>query len=460
MRIQLQFLRDRNMKAIIIGHVPPARTDSKRSWDETCWQKYALWMHQYRDVVTGSMYGHMNTDHFMLQDSEDIDKDVSRGYEMVKSKKRSVITSEEDQPVDAKVSTNYLVGLRDLWSKLPQPPSKKELKKLEASKYGEDDNDDFNAEKKGKGKKKKGDKDKKKHPHNPRDYLEEIGGFFAERFSVSLAAPSVVPNYFPTIRVYEYNITGLDAWALQPHEWSEETSSPQVSVEDQDELEGSEHSALDDEVEASRKKKKKKEKKRRFTVPHPPSSAAPPGPAYSPQSLSMLRFTQYFANLTKINNDFDVERRNQGAEGLGGSEFEQQKWKEGKHHGQKPHDKDHEAHPKKFKYEVLYDTRDDEVYNMTDLTTRSYLDLAQRIGNFKGSKKSSSLSVDGEESEEDIDESENLNAMKKDKKGKKHGKKGKKKHGKNKKRNEAWYAFAKRAFVATMDDDEIESVFG
>ena len=66
LRIQLQILRDRGMKAILIGHVPPARVDSKESWDETCWQKYALFGRQFRDVIVGSLYGHMNIDHFML----------------------------------------------------------------------------------------------------------------------------------------------------------------------------------------------------------------------------------------------------------------------------------------------------------------------------------------------------------------------------------------------------------
>jgi hypothetical protein len=32
---QLNFMRERNMKAILIGHVPPAWTSQKKSWDET-----------------------------------------------------------------------------------------------------------------------------------------------------------------------------------------------------------------------------------------------------------------------------------------------------------------------------------------------------------------------------------------------------------------------------------------
>lgn len=43
LRVQLKILRSRNMKAILMGHVPPARSSEKKNWDETCWQKiYAL----------------------------------------------------------------------------------------------------------------------------------------------------------------------------------------------------------------------------------------------------------------------------------------------------------------------------------------------------------------------------------------------------------------------------------
>ena len=51
LRVQLQILRDRGMKAILMGHVAPARSEEKTNWDETCWQKYTLWMDRYRDVV-------------------------------------------------------------------------------------------------------------------------------------------------------------------------------------------------------------------------------------------------------------------------------------------------------------------------------------------------------------------------------------------------------------------------
>ena len=119
LRIQLQFLRQRGMKAIITGHVPPARTESKTSWDETCWHKYAYWMQQYRDVVVGSVYGHMNIDHFMLQDFQDIDDNImdGRSIDIVKT------ATHEDFTIQG--SASYLTELQSDWSQLPNQPMPK-----------------------------------------------------------------------------------------------------------------------------------------------------------------------------------------------------------------------------------------------------------------------------------------------------------------------------------------------
>jgi endopolyphosphatase len=35
LNVQLDYMRQRGMKAIIIGHVPPAWTDAKMNWDES-----------------------------------------------------------------------------------------------------------------------------------------------------------------------------------------------------------------------------------------------------------------------------------------------------------------------------------------------------------------------------------------------------------------------------------------
>lgn len=410
LRIQLQFMRDRGMKAILIGHVPPVRQEAKTSWDETCWQKYTLWNRQFRDVIVSSHYGHFNYDHFMFQDFKDIDKDTKKGR-----MKSYLATASNDGDVSTEVKSDYFIQLREQWSDLPEPPKAKSRSWLDIVL----------------GRK----KDKKEQKRKEKKYLKEIGGEFAERFAATFVGASVVPNLFPTMRVFEYNTSGLE-----PQSEGVEPIPLPASFEYDD-------ADADADADASGKKKKKKKKKHRkykFTVPDGPSETAPPGPAYSPQTLSLLKYTQYFANLTYINNDFS---NHTDAE----DEADGNKWSEGKHKGKKPHDdKDHDPNPKKFKYEKLYDTKEDKVYALEDLTMRSLVGLARRIGDF----------VAEDDSLESISEGEVQSEGKGKKHKKKHkGKKGKKKHS-HRKGNEAWYTFVRRAYVETLSQDEIDDQFG
>jgi len=424
LRIQLQFMRERGVKAILSGHVPPIRQDAKTLWEETCWQKYTLWLRQYRDVIVGSIYGHFNFDHFLLQDFKDLRKSTKKGQMRYYSAAGDDSDDSDNDNVHATVSDDYWIGVRKAWSRLPDPPKSSsfhdKIDFVNGSESGVVADQDIAPSLLQKTDKKKGKKEDKM-----KDYLKKIGGPYAERFAASFVSASVVPNLFPTIRVYEYNISGLEN--AKGVNANAPTSS---SLPDQ---------RFTDEIMASKKNKKWK-----FTVPDPPSKSSPPGPGYSPQTLSLLRYTQYFANLTRINNDFTALGE---PEPLSTGDVVPLKWNEGKHKGQMPHDKDHTPHPKKFKYEVHYDTRDDDVYQLKDLTMPNLLGLAQRIGSFVP-ETTLALADDS-----DIASNE-INASKKSKKHKKHKKK------KNRKRNEAWYTFVRRAFVETKSRQEIEEDFG
>ncbi|KAK5168274.1 Endopolyphosphatase [Saxophila tyrrhenica] len=420
LRIQLQFMRDRGMKAILTGHVPPIREDTKTTWDETCWQKYTLWLRQYRDVVVSSLYGHFNYDHFILQDFDDLRKGTKKGkmpnYE---------IEAAEDDELHAEVSSNYFIDLRKVWSKLPSPPkSLSWLDQLHA------EIDELRHDQRPLSQSKKiltnfVKSKKKKRKEKEKKYLKKMGGEFAERFSAAFVSASVVPNLYPTLRVYEYNTTGLDHQA-----GLEQLLAPKAMPELSED-------AGDENVSIAKKRKYK------FEVPDSPSKSSPPGPAYSPQTLSLIRYKQYFANLTHINNDF--HGLPVGSERAESSDLNAAKWKEGKHKG-KTKPKDHEPNPKKFKFELHYDTKDDDVYKLEDLTMPNLVDLARRIGGFKASDAAS-----------DAASSDSVGASKK-KKHKKH-KKHKHKHKKSK-QDEAWFTFVRRAFVETLSQDELEEEFG
>lgn len=445
------------MKAILMGHVPPARTESKRSWDETCWQKYALWMRQYRDVVVGSVYGHMNIDHFMLQDFGDIDKKTLKGKAFKLDIERMALGDE----LTIESSAEYLTELRAGWSQIPDAP--KEKSKL-TSVLGYLDNLIDTLRRRRKHKKSKQEK-----------FLEKIGGEWGERYALTLVSPSVVPNYFPTMRVIDYNITGLgdlDSTAA--------SSSRTTAVESQDDSYAAEDTEETRDVDISSKKHKKKKKKGKkskkhkkpkFTVPKPPSKHTPPGPAYSPQTFSWLGYTQYYANLTRINNDFTLDEpiRDEG-------------WHGGKHKGKKPNEKS-KKHHKKFEFEVEYTTHNDSVFGLKDLSVKSYIDLAGRIGQYKPKKdadwldhntasvdrvtsdeyvessvdESFAICGDSYDKGEDQPEAENLlQASKSKKKRKKHHRK----HKYRKAINKVWFTFVNRAYVGTRDDEELHNQFG
>lgn len=441
LRIQLQFLRQRGMKAILMGHVAPARTESKQSWDETCWQKYTLWMQQYRDVVVGSVYGHMNIDHFMLQNFGDINKNALKG----KAESMSRMALDDDLTIES--SADYLTELRYDWSQIPGPPKSKSAS-TSVTDHASDFLSSLSRSKKNKHKKSKEDK-----------YLEKIGGEWAERYSLSLVSPSVVPNYFPTLRIVEYNISGRD------------TASPPGTAHHLKSYDG-DHCSFEDspddfKLSKSKKSKSKKNKVKRrkhskpkkpdFPMPKPPSKSAPPGPAYSPQTFSWLGYTQYYANLTHINDDFSSAPEDDTIEG--------QRWHDGKHSGKKPTKKDKKDH-KKFVYKIEYDTRNDSVFGLEDLTVRNYVNLAARIGQYKPAKDDGFKSNETDEAndEDDVDSlstschDEDTTTQKNKKYKKHHGKKHKHQH--RKAINRVWFTFVSRAYVGSIDDEDLHDQFG
>ncbi|KAI0013419.1 Endopolyphosphatase [Xylariaceae sp. FL0662B] len=416
LRVQLGFMRERGMKAILMGHVPPARTSGKQLWEETCWQKYTLWLQQYRDVVVGSLYGHMNIDHFLFQDTKDIDISFVTGEETAKAVQTR--ESMEDR-FSIESSKDYLMELREDWANLPDDIEESVEKK---------------HKKKGKGK---------------------LGGPWAERYQLTLIGPSVVPNYLPTLRVIDYNITGLedtktwvDAARLSGSGGlSHSQEFRTLELRDNPELH----------IEKKKKKKGKKGKKPKnpnLIIPDPPAKKELPGPAYLPQPLTFTGFTQYYANLTYLNNDIAPQSIDDEVSPMG--------WDAGKHKDKKPkHDK---PRPREFSFEVEYTTFDDKIYRLKDLTVRSLLDLAHRIG-----QASSTKAVDGyecedgndNETEDDVepgdDELDDTLEIDKKKKKKKKGKKHK--GGKKKKKdNKVWLHFLRHAFVSTRSKDELKDM--
>jgi len=454
LRVQLQFLRERGMKAILMGHVPPARTESKTLWDETCWQKYSLWLHQFRDVVVVGLYGHMNIDHFLIHDKDEIDLAAMAG-----SSEFGTREAMEDE-LSVQSASDYLMELRSNWAKLTPPPATDK---------------DVGEE----GKKRKGKKSK-----DP----------WGQRYHLSLVGPSVVPTYFPTLRVFEYNISGLEnavLWKDVPKkDVSQDTAGePQKHLElrhipTEAETDADTDTNTDDITTTKKKHKKNKKKKKHgkkppakdkdpnLHVPLPPSKSAPPGPAYSAQPLTLTGYTQYFANLTHINNlnltDPSAEPSSHGDGDGWWDRLLPLRWRKGKHGGKKPA---RPPQPREFAFEVEYSTAEDKIYRLGDLTVNSWVELAYRMGGSLGKKEEAGEGgevkewddecydeeeVDSDEGSDDGDDDdyddEQVGAEKKKKKKGKKGKKGKER----KKQNKTWLHFLRHAFVGTLEKDELE----
>ncbi|ORY78497.1 Metallo-dependent phosphatase-like protein [Protomyces lactucae-debilis] len=174
LEIQLRIFRQQNIKVWIIGHVPP----TNRQWYDDCFDRYANLVVEYRDLVIGQLFGHVNIDHFYFMEYQQQKKVKAMGNPL-----------------------QILLDVRDDFDALPPAT----------------------------------------------DNLEHL--------AVVNVGPSVVPNFYPTLRVYDYETNPL---------------------------------AID-------KKRKKKRKKTKL----PP--VAHLGPAHERQLYTPLKYTQYYLNLTAAN---------------------------------------------------------------------------------------------------------------------------------------------------------------
>lgn len=413
LRVQLQLLRGRGMKAILMGHVPPARTASKQLWDESCWQVYTLWLRQFRDVVVGSLYGHMNIDHFLLSDSKDVDIDS------VSTLSQGSLAKDGKKKVSASGKKDYLDDLRTIWADLPRAAGK--IKDLyDADALSEDDDDEaydlYEDEEGGADDEDIESADLDAMKKKRRKKWRKIGGKHAERYQVSLVSPSVVPNYLPTLRIIEYNITGIedaetweDPFQVVDGERNEDDDDVRLELRSLDA--SSEDEAELAAIAGKKKGKDKTPKDPNLVIPDEPRKKDLPGPAYAPQTLSFTSLQQYFVNLTHVNNEPSDDK-------------DKKKTK-----------------TREFAFELEYDTRTDKDYGMHDLTVRSWVELAYRMGKVAPAAADKS-GVDA------------LKGKGKGKKGKNSGK------GKEKKSNNAWLAFAERAFVSTVSREELDKADG
>lgn len=388
--------------------------------------KYVLWLKQYRDVVVGSMWGHMNVEHFFLQDFNEIVWD-SYARKPVKDDSDTLRDMQElrrrdghDRVVEIGVKPpSYLNALRQQFALLPTEPQSTSWTESEHI------------------------HDRKGKKTSRERYVDAIGGEYAERYAVSFVSASIVPNFYPTMRVFKYNITGL-----------EHLSPTQSGHADANIHRG----AFMESGESPTYNKKKKKVKPHFSVPQPPSPTNLPGPAYSPQTLSLVGYEQWSANLTRVQPHSDTRS------------------------DPKPTDK-----LKSFNFEVEYNTNDnDDVYGLSTrqggFMVRNFLKLASQIGDpkLKEGQTSSSSSTSNSLSNGHIDTTSTntynanqdddllehkphttgISGIKAEKDGLKTIRKKRKHHRRSKIVNKTWFAFVDRALVGTANPEDLHRDYG
>ncbi|CAI4373629.1 BDN_1c_G0012780.mRNA.1.CDS.1 [Saccharomyces cerevisiae] len=339
----LEELRSRGMKVWLSGHVPPIA----KNFDQSCYDKFTLWTHEYRDIIIGGLYGHMNIDHFIPTDGKKARKSLLKAMEQSTRVQQGEDSNEEDEETELNRILDHAMAAKEVFLMGAKPSNKEAYMNTVRDTYYRkvwnklERVDEKNVENE---KKKKEKKDKKKKKPITRKEL-------IERYSIVNIGGSVIPTFNPSFRIWEYNITDIvndSNFAVSEYKpWDEFFESLNKIMED---------SLLEDEMDSSNievginrekmgEKKNKKKKKNDKTMPTEMPDKYELGPAYVPQLFTPTRFVQFYADLEKINQEL---------------------------HNSFVESKDI------FRYEVEY-TSDEKPYSMDSLTVGSYLDLAGRL---------------------------------------------------------------------------------
>ncbi|SMN20987.1 similar to Saccharomyces cerevisiae YDR452W PPN1 Vacuolar endopolyphosphatase with a role in phosphate metabolism [Maudiozyma saulgeensis] len=351
----LEELRQRNMKVWLSGHVPPIL----KNFDKSCYDKFTLWTHEYRDIIVGGVYGHMNMDHFIPIDGEQARRDLETledetfWFDELNEKQKPLDiynyaeAASEAHMMGAKPvnKVSYMTKVKEEYYETIQKELK--LAYTQENIYDEEEEEITESDDSidlllGKKKKKKGNKRKKgRNPTKDEIY---------EKYSIVNIAGSVIPTFNPSFRIWEYNISGINEETsinqnYQP--WDEFFADLEVKIDN--ELSSSDPNENSMNIMKGKKGGKKKPDK---TIPRRKPSEYPLGPAYVEQLFSPTKFIEYYADLDQINKDYlsllqDGKDKNRAAD---------------------------EA----FKFQVEY-TSDDKPYSMKSLLVKDFLNVAVEL---------------------------------------------------------------------------------
>lgn len=358
--VTLDELRERNMKVWLSGHVPPI----PKNYDITCYRKFVMWLHEYRDIIVGGVYGHMNIDHFIPVDAKKAYKSyqdslIRQGFEIDGQFAHILDEALEDDEAE------FDIDLEHQYLNMGFNVSEHDLNVAIAAKEA--------------------------HamggvPSNKEAYMDSVretfyvdvkglkkSGQHSDRYAITNVAASVIPTFNPGFRVWEYNITGIEeSLSLKAKPWTQFFAELDAMISLDDQNDDDDYDDLEDdfvEIE-KRKNKKKKNKGPDISLPKPMPEGATLGPGYTPQTFSPLRFVQYYLDLKSVNEE-----------------------------------------TKPFDYEVEY-TSDGHPYKLESLLVDDYVSLARKLGKpIKKPKTKSSETASNEYDSDNLDELQNKKSL-------------------------------------------------
>ncbi|SNX82253.1 related to PPN1 - vacuolar endopolyphosphatase [Melanopsichium pennsylvanicum] len=311
LEVQLELFRKRGMQVHVLGHVPP----TAGNYFARCYDRYTDIVLRYQDTVVGQHFGHMNTDAFFIQ--EDAEAVYNDNVEGVAEMERVATASEKEEAGEVHIEEDGLPGdLKQDYSTLP-----------------------------GKGR-------------TNEDY-----------YSVFYIAPSIIPTYYPSIRLWTYNTTEQTKYT------SAFTSNTAPSLDEEEDNEEDSFDASDEDLEhdgddddhqdgdnpfenlsrhhhrpAPPKKRKKHKKKKHHKLPRHSSADSP---SRTNRYLSLLGYSQWVMDIDEQNEA--VEKILHGSDDklasvhVGGVEDEKKDKKKKKKHDKEDNDKDKEERKKREK---------------------------------------------------------------------------------------------------------------
>lgn len=255
---QIEQYRKRGIHVHLIGHVPP----TAGNYFTECYDVYTDIVLHNQETVIGQHFGHMNVDAFFVQeDTEAVKHENKKGHA-----KGSPRTSDAEEMDQQEASTSSLVSQG----------------------FADDLRKDY-------------------------EILPGAGRTNLSYYHYFFEAPSIVPTYLPSIRVWTYNVTGVELGRKSAVQDSFDDFAARVAGQASrdgvniDVTTSSGQTIPFDPLHASRRKHRRPKHRHRKSARSPRYVDAH-SPARSNQPLSLLGYSQWILDLAKANKEWDGKK--------------------------------------------------------------------------------------------------------------------------------------------------------